>query len=255
MLRCRCLVSRLVTFCSKSPPKVFIPNLLMYIKRFFEPFLLCSLALRADSAPVNPNSIIQPRIPYSVVAVDGGVTAISSQVPLPTKTITKTVARTKTAEETKTLTGPASTDPVSTVTLTTSHTSTTKVVVTANPSTVTACNSNLPVIPPGTTKSADTVDFVPETLSLAPQQSTSRGDASFTESPSSIHSVGSSCMNMTSGSYPTPTANTIYGVPPSPSNQPHVSSPPYPAWRCWNTTSTDQHSPTGTSSADTLEAY
>ncbi|KAI4166251.1 MAG: hypothetical protein LQ342_000137 [Letrouitia transgressa] len=169
----------------------------MYIRRFLEPFLLCSLALPADSAPVNPNSPIQPRIPYSVVAVDGGVTAISSQAPLPTKTITQTVARTKTAERTKTLTGPASTDPVSTVTLTTSHTSITKVVVTPDPSTVTACNSNLPVIPPGTTKPANTMDFVPEILSLEPQQSTSKGDTTLTASRSTIRSAASSCMNMT----------------------------------------------------------
>lgn len=227
----------------------------MYIRRFLEPFLLCSLALPADSAPVNPNSPIQPRIPYSVVAVDGGVTAISSQAPLPTKTITQTVARTKTAERTKTLTGPASTDPVSTVTLTTSHTSITKVVVTPDPSTVTACNSNLPVIPPGTTKPANTMDFVPEILSLEPQQSTSKGDTTLTASRSTIRSAASSCMNMTGESYPTPTTNTIYGVPRSPSNQPYVSSPPYPAWRCWNTASTGQHNPTGTSSANIRGVY
>ncbi|KAL8746387.1 MAG: hypothetical protein Q9190_001596 [Brigantiaea leucoxantha] len=196
---------------------------------------------------------IQPRVPYSVVAVDGGADATPA---LPTYTVTHTAAETKTVDKTETITAqPSSTSPVT---------------ITAIPSTVVLTRTSFKSVSEPSTLIASAI---PSNSYTEESLSTTTASVTTTLSPTNIQ-VSIQCSDTTTALsqistqsnelMPTstfgqpsfiPAVQVSHIVPPNPTTQTYGSDPMYSAWKSWNITSTSRYGSTGTNSATNIRTY
>ncbi|KAL8869439.1 MAG: hypothetical protein Q9174_004272 [Haloplaca sp. 1 TL-2023] len=196
-----------------------------------------------SAAPLLRNSIEQPvhvrrRVPYSVVAVDGGSAATSTLPPASTTTVTLTVSATETVEQTTTLT----VSPTCSLGTTSVSISTLTVTGTGPTTTVwsTISEDSAPSTP------AVSLISTPTAISTIRADTTSEPWTASSPAVSTTLDVFSSTASSAAGISTVIQTSTViagYGIPPAPTTYNTGPSAAYSASRAWNTTMTTNYTP------------